>query len=373
MRLVATVDTLEQATRFRALLSQEGIESLCETGTPKGKATPEFYVWVTNEDHLEKAVELFEAFKKEPGRAPDLPPPPEEIKEPSPENRPPPLPRASMQSRARRGLAPVTKILIAICILFYIYDWYSLYSLAKKEPAVFANLRQTELQGAMMYNNPPFLQAYRAFLVAHPELAEKKPGELSVDARIEYSKIMQMPIWAGVYGLFVDPGHPTKGPGFEQISQGQVWRLLTPIFMHVDLLHILFNMLWLWFLGRFVERNVKAWRYLAMIVIIGVLSNTCQYLMSGPNFFGFSGVISGFAGFIFIRQRCAPWEDYPLPRMTLIFLGVFIFGMALLQVISFLLVKAGHSGFMFNIANTAHISGLIVGMILAKIRAFEAQ
>ena len=371
MRLVATVDTLEKATRFRALLSKEGIESLCETATPEGKTTFAFYIWVTSEDHLERAVELFEAFQKEPDTAHELPPPPNEIKEPSFENRPPPPPRATLA--AHRFAAPITKILIAICIVLYIYDWYSLNSLKKEEPAVYTNLRQTKLQSELMYNDPPFLQAYRAFLVAHPELAEKKPGELSQQARIEYSKIMQMPIWAGVYGMLIDPGHPTKGPGFDQIRKGQVWRLLTPIFMHVDLLHILFNMLWLWFLGRFVERNVKVWRYLAMIVIIGIISNTCQYLMTGPSFFGFSGVISGFAGFIFVRQRRAPWEDYPLPPMTLIFLGIFIFGMALLQLISFFLVKGGYGGFMLNVANTAHISGLIVGMILAKMQTFEAQ
>jgi len=43
--------------------------------------------------------------------------------------------------------------------------------------------------------------------------------------------------------------------GLEDIFSGQIWRLITPIFLHFMVIHILFNMMWLWDLGGNVEKN----------------------------------------------------------------------------------------------------------------------
>ena len=107
-----------------------------------------------------------------------------------------------------------------------------------------------------------------------------------------------------------------------------------------------------------------------LMLIIGVISNTAQYLMSGPFFLGYSGIITGLAGYIWVRQKKAPWEGYPLPRSTLIFLMVFIFGMAILGVVDFVLQKNGIRFFPIRLANTAHIVGLFTGAALAFVPYF---
>jgi len=149
-----------------------------------------------------------------------------------------------------------------------------------------------------------------------------------------------------------------------------VWRTFTPSILHKGFLHILFNMLWLWILGRQVELRSGKGRYILITLILGIVSNTCQYIASGPFFLGYSGIITGLAGYIWMRQRVAPWEDYNLPRGTLLFLGIFIFGMLAFQIITFFLRKGGLGVFEVNIANTAHISGAIAGVVLGAIPRF---
>ena len=138
-----------------------------------------------------------------------------------------------------------------------------------------------------------------------------------------------------------------------------------------ELIHILFNMLWLWMLGRQVEERIKKWQYISVSLIIAIASNTAQYLMSGPLFIGYSGVICGLAGFIWMRQRKAPWEGYPLQKGTLIFLAVFILAMMGLQVASFVLIRFNIAEFDMNIANTAHIVGALTGIVLGRISFFS--
>ena len=124
-------------------------------------------------------------------------------------------------------------------------------------------------------------------------------------------------------------------------------------------------------LGTQIEARIKSWQYLLLTVLIGVISNTCQYLVSGPLFIGYSGIICGLAGFIWMRQKRAPWEGYPLHRSALVFLAIFIVGMFALQVVSFVLIRYNIANFPLNIANTAHLSGAISGLVLGRIPFFS--
>lgn len=182
--------------------------------------------------------------------------------------------------------------------------------------------------------------------------------------------------WGGFYGELVDwtQDKVMVTPDlFGDIKKGQVWRLLTPAFLHTDLIHLLFNMLWLLVFGKMLEKNLKTGAYIVFIVIAAVVTNTLQYLMTGPYFMGFSGIASAMAGYIWVRKRRAPWESYPIDNGTLIFLGIFILGMLALQIVAFFLNILHIVPFQLNIANTAHVSGALLGMLLGRIEVFQRK
>lgn len=136
----------------------------------------------------------------------------------------------------------------------------------------------------------------------------------------------------------------------------QYWRLLTPIFIHFGLLHITFNMLWLWDLGRRVEIVQSGWRLLGITLLIGVGSNIAQAVYGGVSVFGgMSGVIYGLLGYCWAwgHLRRDPRLLVPTPVLA-IMLGWLV--ICLVGFTEFLGVGA--------VANAAHVGGLIMGLVL---------
>ena len=131
------------------------------------------------------------------------------------------------------------------------------------------------------------------------------------------------------------------------IWEGQPWRVITPIFIHFGWLHIFFNLWWLKDLGTAIER-VFSWRYLLVFVlVVGALSNTLEYVVSGPTYFGgMSGVVYGLLAFIWIRGRFDPSFPYRMPQSLVTFMLIWL--------------ALGFTGFM-NLANWVHLGGLVVG------------
>ena len=118
---------------------------------------------------------------------------------------------------------------------------------------------------------------------------------------------------------------------------------------------------------------MNKWKICLLILILGVASNVAQYLMSGPYFLGFSGVIVGMAGFIWVRQKIAPWEGYPLPKATALFLLFFVLAMFGLELLTFILQLLSVINIAPNIANTAHIIGGLSGMLLGRLSFFSRR
>ena len=148
-----------------------------------------------------------------------------------------------------------------------------------------------------------------------------------------------------------------------EIMRGQVWRLLTPIFIHFGIMHLVFNMLWLKDLGSMIEKLVSTRLLLALVIVIGILSNLGQFLFHGPFFGGMSGIVYGLLGYVWMKSKFDPASGLFLEKQTVIWMIGWFF-----------LCLTGAMG---SVANYAHGVGLVTGMIwgfaAAKTRAIRAS
>ena len=141
------------------------------------------------------------------------------------------------------------------------------------------------------------------------------------------------------------------------VLDGQIWRLITPIFLHLSIFHIFFNMWWLYDLGSQIESKKGSKFFLTFVILLAVASNLSQYLYSGPNFGGMSGVIYGLFGYVWIKCRFDPADGFQLdPTVAIIMFGFFF------------LCFFGIFG---NIANLAHAGWLVVGLAWGYASAFK--
>jgi membrane associated rhomboid family serine protease len=146
---------------------------------------------------------------------------------------------------------------------------------------------------------------------------------------------------------------------WHELSLGQWWRLITPIFLHFGLLHLLFNMLWLWELGRAIEWCFGWARLLSLVLLTGVISNLAELAWSGPWFGGMSGVVYALLTYIWMQGRFNPWSGLYVPRHILA-----------MMVAWFFLCWTGLFG---PIANMAHTGGLVVGALWGYVDARRRQ
>lgn len=145
------------------------------------------------------------------------------------------------------------------------------------------------------------------------------------------------------------------------MKQGEYWRLFTPVFLHFGLFHILFNALWVWEFGRRIELGLGSLRLLVLVLLIGVISNSVQYLWQGPSLFGgLSGVLYGLMGFLWIYNRLRPHPVFALQPGIIGFMLVWVV-LGMTGVIDFFMDG--------SIANAAHVGGLAAGMLLAPVTA----
>ena len=143
------------------------------------------------------------------------------------------------------------------------------------------------------------------------------------------------------------------------LKSGQVWRFITPIFLHFSVLHILFNMMWLRNLGRGIEFARGTRRFLLLILVLAIVSNVGQYwwVMTfykcppdvPARFGGMSGVVFGLIGYLWMKGRTQPQQGLGIANDQLV-----------MAVLWMLLCIGGAFG---SIANAAHVTGFMAGIL----------
>jgi rhomboid protease GluP len=92
----------------------------------------------------------------------------------------------------------------------------------------------------------------------------------------------------------------------ELVAIGQVWRLFTAMFLHIGVIHLLFNLYALNSLGPLVESYFGHLRFTAIYLIAGLFGSLASYAFSPVPSAGASGAIFGLAGAItvyFLKYR----------------------------------------------------------------------
>lgn len=306
MRQIGTLPTQTQADRFTAFLVTQGISAVAE---------PEktwWTIWVREEDHVARARDALEDFR----RNSDDPRYRGVVREAS----------AVLQAEAkRRDLArknvipvgggrwgqagaratPLTAVVIALCVVLFV------------------------LSGFGRENESVAMRSLSFCDIRHNQQDNWDPNRIP-DRMID-------------------------------IRRGEWWRLVTPIFLHGDTLHLLFNMIMFHVFARLIETRKGAAALGLLILLIAVPSNAAQglapsnwgTLAGGPSFLGISGVVYGLMGYLWMKTVYHPGSGLYVSAGTVVFLlGWMTIGLT------------GVLSDSLPIANLAHVIGLLSGMLL---------
>jgi membrane associated rhomboid family serine protease len=128
--------------------------------------------------------------------------------------------------------------------------------------------------------------------------------------------------------------------------QGEWYRLVTAMFLHGSLLHLLFNMLALYWLGTIVEQALGTWRFVLLYFVSGIAGSAGALALSGPFevTVGASGAIYGIMGALLVLEY----------RATGTFAG---------QALALIVVNLAITFAIPNISIGGHLGGLAGGVL----------
>src|SRR4029453_17866843 len=136
-------------------------------------------------------------------------------------------------------------------------------------------------------------------------------------------------------------------------TQGEWWRLFTCMFLHIGVLHLVFNMRALWNVGGFMERWLGSSSFLVLYLLAGLLGSVASvawnpFVVSAGSSCAIFGLVGGLLAFL-VRPRAMQQHASlaALRTNTLVFLGFnLVYGF----------IQQG-------IDMAAHIGGLVGGFV----------
>jgi rhomboid protease GluP len=136
------------------------------------------------------------------------------------------------------------------------------------------------------------------------------------------------------------------------IIQGQLWRLITPVFLHGSILHISFNMYALFALGSGMERFFGRKRFIALYFLAGFAGNVASFMLSQAASLGASTAVFGLlaAQGVFLYQNKELFGSVARREIT--------------NVVTIALINL-FIGLSPGIDNWGHLGGLVGGALFA--------
>lgn len=326
MRQIGTLPTEHQASVLTDWLIAEGIEAKYE------RELAGFEIWVKDEDRLTQARAEFEAFQAEPqaaryvqasARAAEV--------------------RRERQQRQREYERRIQHV----------------------QPAA-ASARSTLTIAMIVVSIVVAVLTNLGHMPQGPTAAMKALAFNSVPAKQGLELVRQ-------FGM--DPD--SWGLKFASIRSGELWRLVTPVFIHFGPLHLIFNLIWLYQLGRMIETRYGTGLLGGLALLVAALSNFVQVAVpasqggatlsvSDPNLMiylgGMSGVVYGLFGFIWVKSAIDPQSGFFLPTSTIVIMVGWMF---FCMVADSGIMTGTSEGVRSSVANWAHGVGLVAGMLFA--------
>ena len=151
--------------------------------------------------------------------------------------------------------------------------------------------------------------------------------------------------------------------------QGQVWQLITSMFMHGNLTHLFVNMVSLFFLGNFIEKLIGRKRFFWLYMISGIVAGLSFVFLAyffgttslgikvfgSPEVFavGASGAIFALAGLLAVLT----------PKLKVYVFFIIPMPMWIASIFLMVVLWTASIGVGLPIGNTAHLGGLVVGLL----------
>ena len=143
----------------------------------------------------------------------------------------------------------------------------------------------------------------------------------------------------------------------EFLQQGEWWRLVTAMFLHFGIEHLLSNMFMLWFVGNMLLKALKPWQYAIVYLISGLGGSLASYEMmvlahDYAISAGASGAIYGIVGALFwvVLRHGGRFETIRTKQMVL----------AVVCYVSYGFTTEGVDAW-------AHLGGMVAGFLMTAI------